>query len=103
MTWDEMIELACSEFGCTAEVLVRTPRIKFSGSLRGARNPSSSPMTVKVSRKQDGRVTKVVHVAFIDGREVPKTNARRYFSASLGLPFNVFEELPDLENTRSIQ
>ena len=60
-------------------------------------------MTVKVSRKQDGRVTKVVHVAFIDGREVPKTNARRYFSASLGLPFNVFEELPDLENTRSIQ
>ncbi len=103
MTWDEMIELACSEFSCTAEILVRTPKIKFSGSLRDARNPSRSPMTVKISRKQDGKVTKVAHVTFPDGGDVPKENARRSFSARLGLPYNAFNGLWGQDTTRSIQ
>ena len=103
MTWDEMIERACSVFGCTAEILLRKPKIKFSGSLWDAHNPSSSPMTVKVSRKQDGMVTKVIHVTFPDGGDVPKKNARRNFSARLGIPYSAFNGLWGQATTRSIQ
>ena len=90
MTWYEMIDLACSEFGCTADILVRTPTIKFSGSFWNSSN-SEPTTTVRVSRKQEGKVTKITHVTFVDGSDVPKENARRYFCARLEIPYNEFK------------